>query len=69
MTFLKRIGIFLLTNFLVMLVLGFIAGLLGLKVDGLWSLLIICAFFGMGGSLISLWLSKPMAKLVTVFKL
>ena len=62
MTFLKRIGIFLLTNFLVMLVLGFIAGLLGLKVDGLWSLLIICAFFGMGGSLISLWLSKPMAK-------
>lgn len=62
MTFLKRIGLFLLTNFLVMLVFGVIVGLLGINMEGLWSLLILCAVFGMGGSLISLWLSKPMAK-------
>ena len=62
MNFLKRIGIFLLTNILVMLVLGIVVGLLGLKMEDLWGLLIICAIFGMGGSLISLFLSKPMAK-------
>ena len=62
MNFLKRIGIFLLTNFLVMMVLGIVAGLLGLKMEDLWGLLIICAIFGVGGSVISLFLSKPMAK-------
>ena len=62
MNFLKRMGIFLLTNILVMLVLGIVVGLLGLKMEDLWGLLIICAIFGMGGSLISLFLSKPMAK-------
>ncbi|MBP7333549.1 MAG: protease HtpX [Candidatus Cloacimonas sp.] len=62
MTFLKRIGIFLITNLLVMLVLGFVVGLLGLKLENLWGLLIICAIFGMGGSLISLFLSKPLVK-------
>jgi len=62
MTFLKRIGIFLITNLLVMLVLGFVVGLLGLKLESRWGLLIICAIFGMGGSLISLFLSKPLVK-------
>ena len=62
MTFLKRIGIFLITNLLVMLVLGFVVSILGLKFQETWGLLIICAIFGMGGSVISLFLSKPLVK-------
>ncbi|PKN72585.1 MAG: protease HtpX [Candidatus Cloacimonetes bacterium HGW-Cloacimonetes-3] len=62
MTFLKRIGIFLLTNLLVMAAIGIIVNLLGIRMDGLWGLLILCALFGMGGSFISLLLSKSMAK-------
>ncbi|OQC06200.1 MAG: Protease HtpX [Candidatus Cloacimonetes bacterium ADurb.Bin089] len=62
MAFLKRIGIFLITNLLVMLVLGFVVSILGLKFQETWGLLIICAIFGMGGSVISLFLSKPLVK-------
>jgi heat shock protein HtpX len=62
MTFLKRIGIFLLTNLLVMMAISIVVNLLGLKMEGLWGMLVLCAMFGMGGSFISLLLSKSMAK-------
>ncbi|MDD4308768.1 MAG: protease HtpX [Candidatus Cloacimonetes bacterium] len=62
MIFLKRIGIFLLTNLLVMTAISIIVNLIGLPMDGMWGLLILCSLFGMGGSLISLLISKSMAK-------
>jgi heat shock protein HtpX len=64
----KRIVLFLLTNLAIMLVLGVVAQLLGidryLQVHGanLGGLLVYSALFGMGGSFISLALSKWMAK-------
>ncbi len=64
----KRIGLFLLTNLAIMLVLSVVASLLGgdrfLTQNGLnlTSLLIFSAVFGMGGSFISLAMSKWMAK-------
>jgi heat shock protein HtpX len=64
----KRIFLFLLTNLAVMLVLSVVANLLGidryLQASGqnLGGLLIVAAFFGFGGSLISLAISKWMAK-------
>jgi heat shock protein HtpX len=63
-----RIGLFLLTNLAVMLVAYVIIGLLGVGnfVSGgqlnLGSLLIFCGVFGFTGSLISLLISKWMAK-------
>jgi heat shock protein HtpX len=63
-----RIGLFLLTNLAVMLVAYVIIGLLGVGsfVSGgqlnLTSLLIFCGIFGFTGSLISLLISKWMAK-------
>jgi|TARA_R110002072_G_scaffold1815_8_gene15314 heat shock protein HtpX len=65
-----RILLFLGTNIAVLVLVGFIFNLLGLQgvlaengVDlNLGSLLIMCAVFGFGGSLISLFLSKWMAK-------
>lgn len=64
----KRILLFLTTNLAVVLLLGFVARLLGvdrfLYQSGLNlpSLLIFVAIFGMGGSLISLLMSKWVAK-------
>ncbi|MCC8986557.1 MAG: protease HtpX [Candidatus Contendobacter sp.] len=64
----KRILLFLTTNLAVVLLLGFVARLLGvdrfLYQSGLNlpSLLIFAAIFGMGGSLISLLMSKWVAK-------
>jgi heat shock protein HtpX len=64
-----RVGLFLLTNLAVLLVAGVVINLLGVgrfvTQDGLnlTSLLIYCAVFGFVGSLISLLLSKPMAKM------
>ncbi|WP_022975449.1 protease HtpX [Nevskia ramosa] len=64
----KRIGLFLLTNIAIMLVLSVVVSLLGgdrfLTQNGLnlGSLLIFSAVFGMGGSFISLAMSKWMAK-------
>ena len=62
----KRIFLFLMTNIAVMVVLGIVAGiampLLGLNGQGLPGLLVMCAIFGMGGSLISLAMSKWIAK-------
>jgi len=67
----KRISLFVLTNIAVLLVFGIAMQLLG--VDGMLArqgmssngLLVLSAFFGMAGSLVSLFLSKPIAKMST----
>lgn len=67
----KRILLFLATNIAVMLVLSVVASVLGvdrfLTQNGLNMpmLLVFCAIFGFGGSLISLAMSKTMAKMST----
>ena len=64
----KRIALFVLTNLAVLVVLGITANLLGvnryLTANGLdlGSLLAFAALMGFGGAIISLLLSKPMAK-------
>ena len=64
----KRIVLFLITNLAVMLVLGIAANVLGLNrfltANGLnlTSLLGFAALLGFGGAIISLLMSKPMAK-------
>ena len=64
----KRIVLFLITNLAVMLVLSVVASLLGvnryLTANGLnfGALLAFCAIFGFGGSIISLLMSKWVAK-------
>jgi heat shock protein HtpX len=66
----KRIFLFILTNLAVMLVLGVVLNLLGVDrvvVHGrhinYQALLVISAVFGFGGSIISLFISKFMAKM------
>jgi heat shock protein HtpX len=67
----KRIVLFLVTNFAVLLVLSVVASVLGvdrfLTEQGLdlTSLLVFSAIIGFGGSIISLLMSKPMAKMST----
>jgi heat shock protein HtpX len=64
----KRILLFVLTNLAIVLVLGISASLLGVNryLAGtglnLGALLMYCLVFGFGGALISLLLSRPMAK-------
>ena len=64
----KRIVLFVITNLAVMLVLGLVVNLLGLNgflsANGLSlsGLLAFSAVFGFGGAIISLLMSKPMAK-------
>lgn len=64
----KRIFLFVMTNLAVMLVLSVVAHLLGIdryleaRGQSLTGLLIVSAFFGFSGSLISLAISKWMAK-------
>jgi heat shock protein HtpX len=65
-----RIVLFLLTNLAIMLVLGVVASLFGLDRwaythhgINLTGMLVFCALFGMGGSFISLLLSKTLAKM------
>lgn len=55
---LRRIGIFLLTNLLVMAVLSIILSFIHVDMRQMWGLLIICALFGFGGSFLSLLMSK-----------
>jgi heat shock protein HtpX len=64
---LKRIGLFLLTNILVVLtvslILNIILPLLGIKIgSGVWGLAVFCGVFGMTGAFISLAISRWMAK-------
>ncbi len=67
----KRIALFLVTNLAVIVVLGIVASLLGvnrfLTAEGLnlGMLLGFAAVIGFGGALISLLISKPMAKFST----
>ncbi|MCD0418715.1 protease HtpX [Rubrivivax sp. JA1024] len=67
----KRVMLFVLTNLAVMLVLGITASVLGVNrfmtANGLnlGSLLAFAAIFGFGGAIISLLMSKPMAKMST----
>lgn len=56
-----RIGLFLLTNMAVMVVFGFILSLFGIRSDSVMGLMIMAGLFGMGGSFISLLMSKSMA--------
>jgi heat shock protein HtpX len=64
----KRIVLFILTNLAVVVVLGIVASLLGvnryLTANGLnlSSLLVFAAIMGFGGAIISLLISKPVAK-------
>ncbi|WP_226666130.1 protease HtpX [Microbulbifer aggregans] len=68
-----RIGLFLLTNLAVMLLVGIIFNLLGIQgildANGvglnLPGLLTMCAIFGIGGALISLLMSKTIARMST----
>src|SRR5262245_36420098 len=64
----KRVFLFLATNFAVVLLLSIVIHLLGfdrvLDQNGInyVSLLVMAAIFGFGGAFISLWMSKPIAK-------
>ncbi len=57
-----RIGLFLLTNFAVLILAGIVMSLLGVNPGQMSGLLVMAAIFGFGGSIISLLLSKFMAK-------
>ena len=56
-----RIGLFLATNFAVLVVLSIVLQLLGLNQQGTGGMLAFAAIFGMGGAFISLLMSKSMA--------
>lgn len=58
----KRVLLFLATNFAIMMVLSVVMSLLGVDARSTSGLLVIALVFGMGGSFISLLLSKKMAK-------
>ncbi len=67
MVWFKRIGLFVLTNLLVIITISvtanLIAGFFGINLSGnLQGLLVMCAIMGFSGSLISLMMSKFMAK-------
>ncbi len=68
--FWRRIGLFLITNILVLLVLGVVLSVTGLDTGisayglNLGALLVFSALFGFGGALISLGLSRWVAKRV-----
>ncbi|MFC3852229.1 protease HtpX [Salinispirillum marinum] len=60
-----RIMLFLLTNFAILITFGVfttvVLPLLGIQLQGQGALLVMALFFGMGGSFISLWMSKFIA--------
>ncbi|MBD9534599.1 protease HtpX [Stenotrophomonas sp. ATCM1_4] len=57
-----RIGLFLMTNFAVLILASIVMSLLGVNSAQMSGLLVMAAIFGFGGSIISLLLSKFMAK-------
>lgn len=57
-----RILLFLATNIAVMFVLFMVMNLLGINPHSMTGIIIVAAVFGFGGSMISLFLSKSMAK-------
>lgn len=62
-----RIILFLATNIAVLVVVGVIMSIFGIggNPNNVMGLLVMCALFGMIGSMVSLFLSKPMAKRAT----
>ncbi len=62
---LSRIALFLGTNLAVMALLGIVMSLLGVHPNQMGGLLVMAALFGFGGSLVSLLMSKSMAKRAT----
>lgn len=68
MAWIKRIGLFFVVNLLIMITISFVLNILGVgpylssKGINYQSLMIFCLVWGMGGALISLALSKIMAK-------
>ncbi len=61
----NRIALFLATNLAVMVLAGIVMSLLGVNPNQMSGLLVMAAIFGFGGSIISLLLSKTMAKRAT----
>ena len=65
MSLLRRIGLLLFINFLVMVMVSvviFVLSYLGFRIDGAGYYLVVSLVFGFGGSFISLWMSKGVAK-------
>jgi len=60
-----RIILFLATNLAILVIASITMSVLGIKSDTMLGLLIICSMFGMGGSLVSLLISKWLAKNAT----
>jgi heat shock protein HtpX len=58
----KRVVLFVVTNLAILVVLGFVMSLLGVNSQSTLGTLVIAAIFGMGGSFISLAISKWIAK-------
>lgn len=62
----KRVGLFLLTNILVVITIGVLMGIIlpmfGIRLEGFMGLAIFCGIFGMSGAFISLAISRWMAK-------
>ncbi len=63
---LKRFGLFLVTNLLVIITIGFILNVIqhffGIKLEGLQGLSVFCGIFGVAGAFISLSISRWIAK-------
>ena len=58
----KRIALFLMTNLAIVILLGIIMSIFGIESRSMSGMLLIAFVFGMGGSFISLAISKWMAK-------
>ena len=62
---LKRVALFLATNLAVLALVSVVMSILGVNADQFGGLLVMAALFGFGGSIISLLVSKWMAKRAT----
>ena len=58
----KRVGLFLATNLAVLALASVVMSLLGVNGSQFGGLLVFAAIFGFGGSFVSLWMSKWIAK-------
>ncbi|QNH12336.1 protease HtpX [Xanthomonas sp. SI] len=61
----NRIALFLITNLAVLVLAGIVMSVFGINPNQMGGLLVMAALFGFGGSLVSLLLSKFMAKRAT----
>ncbi|AVY67067.1 protease HtpX [Xanthomonas translucens] len=61
----NRIALFLITNLAVLVLAGIVMSVFGINPNRMGGLLVMAALFGFGGSLVSLLLSKFMAKRAT----